>query len=152
MKMVNVNILLLIFFLFQHQYETNGGKCGVCGDPYDAPKPRDNEGGGAYSTGIISKCYEQTSVIEVKVEITANHLGYFEFRLCEHNDPFTPATQECLDEHVLTLYNGMGTRYNITSEIGEYTVELILPEDVHCSQCVLQWKYNTGMVNDKTIK
>lgn len=109
-------------------------------------------GGGAYSTGIISKCYEQTSVIEVKVEITANHLGYFEFRLCEHNDPFTPATQECLDEHVLTLYNGMGTRYNITSEIGEYTVELILPEDVHCSQCVLQWKYNTGMVNDKTIK
>lgn len=129
----------------QHQYETNGGKCGVCGDPYDAPQPRDNEGGGKYSSGIISKCFEKTaSVIEVKVQLTANHLGYFEFRLCEHNDPFTPVTQECLDEHVLSLPDDEGSRYYIGPELGEYTVQLQLPENVQCSQCVLQWKYNTG--------
>lgn len=129
----------------QHQYETNGGKCGVCGDPYDAPQPRDNEGGGKYSSGIISKCFEKTaSVIEVKVQLTANHLGYFEFRLCEHNDPFTPVTQECLDEHVLGLPDDEGSRYYIGPELGEYTVQLQLPENVQCSQCVLQWKYNTG--------
>ncbi|XP_022343370.2 uncharacterized protein LOC111136653 [Crassostrea virginica] len=129
----------------QHQYLVNGGKCGICGDPYDAPQPRDNEGGGLYSSGIISKCFEKTaSVIEVKVQITANHLGYFEFRLCEHNDPFTPVTQECLDKHVLNLTNGEGTRYYIAPETGEYTVQLLLPQAVECSQCVLQWKYNTG--------
>lgn len=129
----------------QHQYQTNGGKCGVCGDPYDAPQPRENEGGGVYSSGIISKCFEKTaSVIEVKVQITANHLGYFEFRLCEHNNPFTPVTQECLDEHVLSLSDGEGSRYYIGPELGEYTVQLQLPENVQCSQCVLQWKYNTG--------
>lgn len=129
----------------QYQYETNGGKCGVCGDPYDAPQPRDNEGGGKYSSGIISKCFEKTaSVIEVKVQLTANHLGYFEFRLCEHNDPFTPVTQECLDEHVLSLPDDEGSRYYIGPELGEYTVQLQLPENVQCSQCVLQWKYNTG--------
>ncbi|XP_062594876.1 uncharacterized protein LOC134256230 [Saccostrea cucullata] len=129
----------------QHQHLTNGGKCGVCGDPYEMPQPRDNEGGGKYSSGVISKCYTKTSsMIEVKVQITANHLGYFEFRLCEHNDPFTPVTQECLDEHVLTLYNGEGTRYYVAPENGEYTVELVLPEDIQCNQCVLQWKYNTG--------
>lgn len=129
----------------QHQYGTNGGKCGVCGDPYDAPQPRDNEGGGKYSSGIISKCFEKTaSFIEVKVQITANHLGYFEFRLCEHNDPFTPVTKECLDEHVLSLPDGEGSRYYIGPELGEYTVQLQLPENVQCSQCVLQWKYNTG--------
>lgn len=129
----------------QHQYETNGGKCGVCGDPYDAPQPRDNEGGGKYSSGIISKCFEKAaSVIEVKVQLTANHLGYFEFRLCEHNDPFTPVTQECLDEHVLSLPDDEGSRYYIGPELGEYTVQLQLPENVQCSQCVLQWKYNTG--------
>ena len=26
------------------------------------------------------------STISITVEITANHLGYFEFRLCENND------------------------------------------------------------------
>ncbi|XP_061194239.1 uncharacterized protein LOC133202437 [Saccostrea echinata] len=129
----------------QHQHLTNGGKCGVCGDPYEMPQPRDNEGGGKYSSGVISKCYKKTSsFIEVKVQLTANHLGYFEFRLCEHNDPFTPVTQECLDEHVLTLHNGGGTRYYVAPENGEYTVELLLPEDIQCNQCVLQWKYNTG--------
>lgn len=117
----------------------------MCGDPYDAPQPRENEGGGVYSSGIISKCFEKTaSVIEVKVHITANHLGYFEFRLCEHNNPFTPVTQECLDEHVLSLSDGEGSRYYIGPELGEYTVQLQLPENVQCSQCVLQWKYNTG--------
>lgn len=31
----------------------NGGKCGECGDDYSSPRPRPNENGGVYGTGII---------------------------------------------------------------------------------------------------
>lgn len=47
------------------------------------------------------------------VEITANHNGWFEFRLCPHNDPSTPVTQDCLDQHLLHFTNDSGTSYNI---------------------------------------
>ncbi|KAK3095006.1 hypothetical protein FSP39_009096 [Pinctada imbricata] len=126
-----------------HQWNVNGGKCGVCGDPYD--RTRENEAGGKYATGTISRCYSDTpSPLVVKVKITANHLGYFEFRLCPHNNPSVPVQQECLDEHLLTIYGSEDTRYYIGSDVKEYEVELNIPETVTCSQCVLQWKYNTG--------
>ncbi|KAL5016883.1 hypothetical protein ScPMuIL_006472 [Solemya velum] len=59
---------------FNTQWNVNGGNCGVCGD--SASGIRDNEAGGRYATGVISRCYPAgTSFIQVKVEITANHKG-----------------------------------------------------------------------------
>ena len=52
----------------QHQWGTNGGKCGVCGDPYDGK--RENEAGGKYATGTIVATYRAGDVIAVTVEIT----------------------------------------------------------------------------------
>ena len=63
--------------LFQRQQMFNGS-CGICGDPYDGE--RVSEAGGIYANGIIVANYAMGDTIEVQVEITALHMGYFEFR------------------------------------------------------------------------
>lgn len=40
------------------------GKCGTCGDAYDA-EVRDNEAGGIYATGVIGRNYTRGQVITV---------------------------------------------------------------------------------------
>ncbi len=75
----------------------NGGKCGVCGDAYDEPDPKLHEVGNIYANGIIVGHYEEGSDIDVKVEITANHMGYFQFKLCPYEDERVEVWQECLD-------------------------------------------------------
>lgn len=133
---------------FSTQWTKNGGKCGICGDAYDAPSPRPNEAGGLYAKGIIVRSYQQGQVIDVKVELTANHLGYFVFKLCPNNNVQVEATQECLDSNVLHLVgsNGedLGTRYPVDSTVGVKYLRLQLPAHITCSQCVLQWLYNAG--------
>ncbi|GFR79409.1 cell wall integrity and stress response component 4-like [Elysia marginata] len=126
-----------------HQ-KSQGYKCGICGDPWDGV--RENEAGGKYATGQISRAYRQGAHINVTVQLTANHKGFFEFKLCPVNDASVKATQACLDQHVLSLADGSGTRYGITSAMGsrDMTVALVLPADVTCTQCVLQWRYHAG--------
>lgn len=41
------------------------------------------------------------SNVEIGVELTANHQGYFEFRICEHNLARRPETDECFNRHLL---------------------------------------------------
>ena len=74
----------------------------------------------------------------------ANHKGWFEFRLCPNNDVNQRVTQQCLDRYLLRLSDGSGTRLGITSSMYDVNTRLRLPEGLTCSQCVLQWKYNTG--------
>lgn len=71
--------------ILQVQYQRNGGKCGVCGDPWDGPW--ENEPGGKYALGIIVRKYGVGDVITVKVQLTASHKGYMEFRLCANDIP-----------------------------------------------------------------
>ncbi|XP_069102406.1 uncharacterized protein [Argopecten irradians] len=125
-----------INFIYQHQ------KCGICGDPYQGP--RNNEAGGRYAKGIITRHYTVGQTIDIGVEITANHHGYFEFRLCPNNDIHKRATQECLDQHLLTLENADGTRYYLGGRRGAINLKAKLPEGLTCSQCVLQWRWKTG--------
>ncbi|GFY55021.1 chitin-binding type-4 domain-containing protein [Trichonephila inaurata madagascariensis] len=40
------------------QWKINGGKCGVCGDPWHLEVPRPNENGGKYGNGIIVRTYK----------------------------------------------------------------------------------------------
>ncbi|ODM99780.1 hypothetical protein Ocin01_06884 [Orchesella cincta] len=130
---------------FHVQYNENGGNCGVCGDSYSDPAPRRHEGGGLFGRGIITGNYSAGQIIEVQIDLTASHLGYFELRLCPQNNPLVPATQECLDQYVLELADGSGTRYPIpTFDAQLHTYSVKLPEGVTCRQCVLQWHYNTG--------
>ena len=38
--------LASLFETSPRQWQRNGGRCGVCGDPYDEAQPRSGEGGG----------------------------------------------------------------------------------------------------------
>ncbi|RUS77057.1 hypothetical protein EGW08_015194 [Elysia chlorotica] len=51
----------------------NGYRCGVCGDPWDGI--RENEAGGTFATGQISKEFREGQAMTVTVNLTANHLG-----------------------------------------------------------------------------
>lgn len=89
--------------------------------------------------------YHQT--IDVEVELTANHQGYFEISLCPNNNPQVEANQECFDKYLLKVEDAEDNKYHIPLEIGKkgtfnYRVEL--PPYVTCTQCILQWTYYTA--------
>lgn len=132
------------------QHQRNGGKCGVCGDAWDLPQPRAHEHGGRYGQAVIVRTYKMNADIEIGIELTANHQGYFEFRICEHNLAKQPETEECFDRNLLRrsdadagdaqshrYYPGEG--HNVV-----FRSTYKLPEGLTCSQCVLQWRYVAG--------
>ncbi|OWF49967.1 hypothetical protein KP79_PYT23205 [Mizuhopecten yessoensis] len=127
----------------------NDGKCGVCGDPFQGPF--ENEAGGKYATGTIVRYYDITEeYINVTVDISAHHRGQFEFRLCPNNDVNTRVTQECLDQHVLQVEGGEdGGVHFVPAGSGIHHLRLGIPRGLTCSQCVLQWKYTTGISSIK---
>ncbi|CAL4241686.1 unnamed protein product [Meganyctiphanes norvegica] len=138
---------------FNHQYSENEGRCGICGDAWELDT-RPHEAGGLYATGTIVREYSAGEVITVNVDVTANHLGHFEFKLCPNNNIHQKATQECLDQYPLALADGSGYNHWIDSNTGDHPVELILPKGLTCTQCVLQWRYvagnNWGICEDGT--
>jgi len=123
-----------------HQEDNPGTNCGVCGDSLADPVPRDNEIGGKYYTGIITGNYSSGGIIEAEVVITAEHLGYMQFRLC-----LNPATetQSCFNRHLLRLVDG-GTNVGPVTATGLYKAVLQLPKGVRCDHCILQWNYRAG--------
>ena len=75
-----------------------GGKCGICGDPYGAEVKEHEAPGGKYANGIIVADYQSGEAIEVDIEITANHKGFFVFKLCENNNVAADKDQSCFEE------------------------------------------------------
>jgi len=131
----------------QVQHELNGGKCGVCGDPWHVKQPRPHEAGGKYGNGIIARRYVAGQVIKIFVDLTTNHKGYFEMSLCPNNDQKKPITQECLQKHKLTVDGTNSTRYYIPVDAprqAKLYFQVKLPDYLTCSQCVLQWNYTVG--------
>ena len=86
--------------------------------------------------------------MEVEVELTTNHWGWFEFKLCPINDKLKLEDEACMDKHPLYLVNDpTSTKFWIplnTRKSDVFKYKLFLPPDVTCSQCVLQWTYRTG--------
>ncbi|XP_076824944.1 uncharacterized protein LOC143470595 isoform X2 [Clavelina lepadiformis] len=130
----------------RHNQMVQDGKCGVCGDPFQA-EMKPHEAGGKYALGIITRKYEAGDVIDVTVEITAQHKGYFEFRLCPWNDVDTPVPQECLNRYLLSFENG-DKKWDMPTDpsaaTGPHNMRVKLPDDVRCEQCLFQWRYRTG--------
>ncbi|XP_059470900.1 uncharacterized protein LOC132193939 [Neocloeon triangulifer] len=128
---------------FQVQYNTYGGKCGPCGDSYGDPQPRDNENGGKYGRGIITRNYTQGQEMLATFEITANHRGWIQFSLCKLNTTNQLENDACFVP--LKLSGSTETKYYLpNSDVGQTTVRLQLPPNVICQRCVLQWHYHTG--------
>lgn len=122
----------------------NGGKCGVCGDPWNGPRP--NEPPGKYANGIIVRKYSPGEIMTVVIELTANHKGWMEFKVCPNDDWKKTVTQECLDRHVLPLAETRLRRFHVSNKNGyqKIRVNLVLPSNISCKSCVFQWKYNAG--------
>ncbi len=60
----------------------NDGKCGICGDAYDAnPRLHEAPGGPWGNTGIVVGEYTPGQWIDVSIEVTTQHLGYFAFKV-----------------------------------------------------------------------
>lgn len=129
------------------QWQQNGGKCGFCGDNYADKAPRSSElGGGQFGTGVIVKEYSQGGVMPVSIQITANHLGFFFFRLC-NLDKYKTESEECFEENKLSVVNGNELYYLNSRLEGFYNTTLQLPAGVKCEHCVFQWTYNTGEIS-----
>ena len=134
---------------FGVQYGPNQGRCGICGDPWNQQTRAHEAPGGIYATGIIVKTYKQGSYIPVIIDITANHQGYFIFKLCPNNDVFQDPGQECFD-HTPLWVGGGDPAYNYTRfpiqdyETGLRMVYVRLPPYITCEQCILQWTYVAG--------
>ncbi|KAK2165850.1 hypothetical protein NP493_1348g00041 [Ridgeia piscesae] len=128
-----------------YQNGLNGGKCGVCGDPWGKPNPQ-FVAGGKYANGIITRTYKEGQEIAVAVDVTAPHGGWFEFRICPNNDFRVPVTHECLNKNLLPLADGTGYRVylDIKQPAGFKNATLRLPTGLVCTQCVLQWRWHTG--------
>lgn len=132
------------FKTFQHQWQMNSGKCGVCGDPVDL-SPRQNEVGGKFANGIISRYYSTNDTfINIIVEVKKNMRGYFEFRLCPEVSESVPVTHACLDKYQLEVA-GHGKQFEAMHE-GMNHLQIRLPTGVACERCVLQWKWHTGIL------
>eukprot|EP00095_Tigriopus_kingsejongensis_P001217 maker-scaffold959_size76551-snap-gene-0.20 protein:Tk01217 transcript:maker-scaffold959_size76551-snap-gene-0.20-mRNA-1 annotation:"PREDICTED: uncharacterized protein LOC101891129" len=126
----------------------NGGKCGVCGDNYADPQPRPHENGGKYGQGVLARRYVMGQAIDVEIELVTNHWGWFELKLCPLNDVNQITTQKCLDQYPLDLVTDpKSSKFPIpagTAISDTLRYQVILPPRITCSQCVIQWTYNTG--------
>lgn len=69
-----------IIYFNQTQWDRHKGKCGVCGDPYGLPHPQPNENTGKHGKFGPVRTYASGSVVNVKVQLTANHRGKFRYR------------------------------------------------------------------------
>ncbi|XP_025834194.1 uncharacterized protein LOC108744522 isoform X2 [Agrilus planipennis] len=131
---------------FSRQWIQNGGKCGVCGDAWDSKLPRPHEYGGTYGQGVIVRKYNPGGIMNIRVELTANHNGYFIFSLCPD---YKNTTQYCLDKNILTLAKPQSdvehksVKYYPKEGNRVYEIKYRLPK-MSCEHCVLQWRYIAG--------
>ena len=131
---------------------TKGGKGqhGVCGDPFSEKSPRAHENGGKfgvfpkYGKDAIAQCYAPGATIDIKVHLTANHKGYFEYELCKLEKKGDVETEGCFKK---LQKAGGGTKVDVPSDKKDFNDKYVLPKGVTCegdSHCVLRWHYTCG--------
>lgn len=126
----------------QTHWNVNGGKCGFCGDDWREPTPRKHENGGKYGQGVIVAKYPSGGILPASIKITANHVGYFLFSLC--NMDGAGEFGACFQKYPLRLENG-ADRYPVPGGVlGMFDVKLRLPAGLTCQHCVLKWVYVAG--------
>jgi hypothetical protein len=77
-------------------------------------------------------------VIDVKVQLTANHLGYFVFRVCPVTDENREVTQQCLNKHELKVHGTNSPKYRLLkAKTGIFTVRVKLPNGLSCGSRTL---------------
>ncbi|XP_043481783.1 uncharacterized protein LOC122510898 [Leptopilina heterotoma] len=136
----------------QIQHSVNNGKCGICGDDFQLPRPRPTENRGTYGTGTIVKTYKSGEIIDVEVNISAAHKGHFIFNLCPLKHDKELEEENCFIP--LKLADGTES-YNMGNKgPGIIKTKVILPQGLTCKHCVFRWEYiagnSWGICNDGT--
>ncbi|XP_065558115.1 uncharacterized protein LOC136025946 [Artemia franciscana] len=129
------------------QFGVNDGKCGVCGNDYRDKVPRPHEMNGLYYSGLNTRRYAPGQVLNINIDLTANHWGYFELKLCPSNYDSNKEMQACFDKYPLRIAGTNTTRYEISKDTpkkGTFKYRIQLPPKVTCSHCIIQWTYYTG--------
>jgi hypothetical protein len=90
--------------------------------------------------GLIVRHYNMSAVIDVLLEVSANHLGWSEFRLCSlDNRGDSDADHECLNKTLLTDPTGKITRFPMPfGHHGPLYLKVALPPGICCKHCVFQ--------------
>merc|ERR1711934_866156 len=147
-------------------FSSNKYRHGMCGNSYSDSVQNWNE------PGQIQATYEEGQAIEVEMAITAHHVGYFDFQLCDkqdiseecffknrlmrvgcddENDPNCYRVWKHLTEFETGLWiaNSVSPKYDgpaikgSTTGTVTYKARLQLPKGVKCTNCVLRWHYFT---------
>ena len=97
--------------------------------------------GGRFATGTIARSYRVGQLIDIEIDLVANHLGFFTFALCPHNSVMTRPSPDCFLSHPLAVL-GPG-RHNLSTHAatlgtGLKRMRVELPVNLTCSQCILQ--------------
>lgn len=124
----------------------NGGRCGPCGDAFSLPRPRPHETGGRFGRNITVRTYSPGAEIDAVVDITSNHMGWFQFALCQRDTLDEPETEDCFGETLpIVTDGGKVPRYVLpTTRNGLFLFTLQLPKDAECRHCVLRWEWVAG--------
>lgn len=108
--------------------------------------PRPHDYGGTYGKGVIVRKYAAGATVTIRVELTANHNGYFEFSICPN---YKNPSQECLSQNILKLVRPqedsehLGYRYFPKDGNKVYEMKYKIPKKT-CEHCILQWRYIAG--------
>ena len=87
----------------------------------------------------------------MSIDLAANHLGFFGFRLCPNNNLNADPKGSCFEDHPLKFEDGSKFHFVPKPHHGHSHVQpkriplrLKLPDGITCWQCILQWTYVTG--------
>jgi len=167
---LSVSVLVHLIILIFHSPVSNhlglniGGTEASCGmnqnNNYDYP----NSSNGSPLPPVIQACYAEEDVIELKVTLTAHHMGHFQYKACPIN-PGEVASQECFDKNKLifvedVLYGSLPDPDHLNrayiprhdasfirkDEMGSYLFShrFKLPPGLSGQLVLLQWHYITA--------
>ena len=95
---------------------------------------------------VMSSTFATFKVIEVIIDVVANHKGFFAFRLCPNNNPQKAPNAKCFSHFPLKLANGESFHFlEPTARMGtRVRLQVKLPDGLECWQCIIQWSYVAG--------
>lgn len=116
----------------------------MCGDNYADSRPRRHELRGPYGEGVIVKTYKQGSTIDVIGKLTYNHLGgKFFFYIC-NLDEFGAESEQCFAKYPVSTADGKPYYTVPDYSHRDFPLKLVLPRNLQCNHCVMQWTYTTA--------
>ncbi|XP_063602452.1 uncharacterized protein LOC134778535 isoform X2 [Penaeus indicus] len=92
--------------------------------------------------------YPAGGILMTLAQIPADVKGTFEFYLCPEEG--NTQQEECLIRIPLQLADGSGTQFRMEKIQKEdsYQIPLMLPDEVTCDDCVLQWRVVSEICQD----